>query len=1701
MIESAADSAAPYLRAAIAARPDSVNNSVVQMRDLELSRKIDSGVVSPAELSPLAVTPVGGRGAFLGRLVTLAEHADAELRTAALACLAGARGMRAVRAIVARLDDHDEAVRMAAVDALRVTAREAPTRYVHALFHPRLDVRRACLHHVPSGIAEAASYLRADPECADLIEDVPWPEPRLPLVFDLHAMGKLGSAEMIRVVSWSPPLELKAFLEKEHGRMAAEVDAYLENCARDPVLSPAPRTDAIDQLWRAIAEASAYERGLETVVVTATLAKKSPLMRRVVASLLSHLARDPRPELWGALAALEPRTIDWACFDRTQADAVAVALIRFKWPVRPLAAQSLRLLNCPWVKGDVALAAAIAGFLSAKRLHRLAAAAGESALLDALVASDRGWAEICHLPQEKPPHELRWLSMIERTRPARSAELAGIAIGIFSGKRLEAFIDQMQRPARPLAFLALVRRTTLAADDPRILTAAAMLSTRIDRAGWTQVLATLLEAGTPERELLIAIIVMRSLADKMLASVATALSDAALLRVIEIVDSANGANALPRSREVALAEAASLRKDPALIIWAAKILKPPTVAAAVTLPPIRAQRTLSDAERAEIASVPDAKLDEVLAPSTLAPTAGLVDALSRRVARPNVNACVALLGCVDPLPEVAIQLDRFSERTAKFEAELDNLAPHSWGTGRPALAELPRFNDSQFPPLVHARLWRWEAHTDQLAKWIAKIGSVHQALLAIENLEGWLATSTLWRGVAEVLVFARYRDRPRFLAEGTEALAKYAAERVDQHYGLQAARVCVALVEGGAVPITAIRATILDRTPDASADTRDQLARLIRLDGMPTPPRQIDIGITSASLIEKIRSTRDLDALERYCTDARFTVVQEAVLVMVTQGEPGQLRLARLLSRLAELAAPVPLLASITLWDAPAALDIARTLAANADLPPEWQFHLCLGLGDLARAIAAVHVPTTSWFRRTDWDALTKQMPALDAAIALADAPHHHAYARSIELLLDEWNTTDPKLRDALHRFLEVSSARPTHMRRAVARRLTLDVDDLIGIPILVEELVDIGPGGSSWIHRLSQRAGERIARGVVDVALVGGHGVCSEKRLWEILEQLDRHKILGQEVATELYALILDEAMTTQIRNYAAQHAVGDALAHSRLVAVAEIFAWGVRRGIELTGRLMRFHLTSKEKDFGHTYLDGNQIFVSALPMLRGEPHGSDVVEGLVLHELGHHAYHRGEQAQALWKQAHAEGIGHLLNLIADEHLERNLRALDASYGDRLKRLDAYAFQHAPQEMRVRSLLETLRGSAATALIGTELGVAFDEASVRLRRGSILTQLEKAGHPLARFARALRMGLGNRHDDPLVGSALDLCGRDLRKQDMQGLYDLTKQIAAMFGGAVSVARVFGGSEGLEFGEREEDVFGSGIDDEVLQREVERILDPKRGKGPRKLGDIDRLQINVNPDEDFDRITNVRKVKGSPDEHRKLVAEVNRHSVRLRAHLDDLGLRWLPVKARTKGHALDRGRLRSLITHGDPRILQARTPTRRTDLFLGTLIDCSGSMSAGNNLERARKFAVLIAEAVRPLAGVEARFFGFTDSTIYDAGSSDQCNVTALKSEGGNNDAAALYHGAQVAMSSKKRARILVMISDGLPTECSVAALRGLVTTLTKRKGIVCAQVAVRALEEECFPNYVVLDDAAIETAVAKFGRMIGDLTRKALSA
>src|SRR5262249_2688213 len=204
----------------------------------------------------------------------------------------------------------------------------------------------------------------------------------------------------------------------------------------------------------------------------------------------------------------------------------------------------------------------------------------------------------------------------------------------------------------------------------------------------------------------------------------------------------------------------------------------------------------------------------------------------------------------------------------------------------------------------------------------------------------------------------------------------------------------------------------------------------------------------------------------------------------------------------------------------------------------------------------------------------------------------------------------------------------------AAARR-RLEGGDPRGLPILIEELDDAGDDRTGLLAVLTPRDAAIVAEAVVSAALIGGHAACSESRMWHVVEQLERGGKIDAAARVAIAARVLDQASSAAARRAAAQLAVGPATAHDRLTRVAETLARGIRRGVELTGRLFRVHMTGGEAELGYTRLHEARIFVSALPLLRGEPHGPDIVEGLVLHELGHHRYHRGELADKLWQQA----------------------------------------------------------------------------------------------------------------------------------------------------------------------------------------------------------------------------------------------------------------------------------------------------------------------------------------------------------------------------------------------------------------------------------------------------------------------------------
>src|SRR5439155_14754263 len=115
----------------------------------------------------------------------------------------------------------------------------------------------------------------------------------------------------------------------------------------------------------------------------------------------------------GACAALEPRVIHR--LPAQLATAAATGLVQFGWPVKPTLAQIERLQDAPVTRGNLALAAAVAGLLPHKRVPAMTKHFGLERTLDALLApaGDHAWRIICQLPREKPDMDRILLQQLE----------------------------------------------------------------------------------------------------------------------------------------------------------------------------------------------------------------------------------------------------------------------------------------------------------------------------------------------------------------------------------------------------------------------------------------------------------------------------------------------------------------------------------------------------------------------------------------------------------------------------------------------------------------------------------------------------------------------------------------------------------------------------------------------------------------------------------------------------------------------------------------------------------------------------------------------------------------------------------------------------------------------------------------------------------------------------------------------------------------------------------------------------------------------------------------------------------------------------------------------------------------------------------------------------------------------------------------
>ncbi len=1608
----------------------------------------------PELLATLARFELRDRIPFLGYLVDLAgsDEARVELRSLAARALAGATGMSVVR-VARKLSEHPE-LASSGVELFRALSQDQPGRWLYAAFHPDPAQRKAAytgavpdkaarfdLHLLMDEVVRPFALARLDQRSTALSGA----EPAL-------AIALLGDGVLPPALAFKL-FQAGSFAGLTHPNILARPSASLQPWLKEAT-SPSGAPDPAP--WRA-------ERDDLDLFLSAMPESPAPWVTlanavgaRLAASAALRLAEaddDPR-FAWGLFCA-SPLTLLGPLFSPARRRAVLDTLLQEKRSTPRIDGEALKLLLAsPVVTDDAGRLEprALAAILHLPKDKALASAItllGAPALADTVARDPEGGVELLFVHDDDPPK----LELL-RALPQEPAVLPKV-LAMFAERAPKDALPLLAKlPDVPGTFDALARRAVVTGERAQWI--ARVFDERLAAALLSAVVLPHFDAHNAPKPLITALldravsfVPAEDLADRLMRAPGRALD-----RVLAWLDRGEP---LPLGLEIVLTQRLRAHHSPAAQAW------------------FRARIPVEEAPR------PAPRKAGVAFLPPLGPA--------------SVTRCVEILGSIDPITATDQAFASSSRDEPAFLAELDRALVKAFAYQRDALS-----------PLGHAMLWRFEfhafAHLDAL---LAQAGGLAEGVLARASLVSRPLARESLLAVASALGMLAMRDRPRFLTLVDERLTEALTGLLATDVALGAAESLRALAQSRLVDLSGVLPAIRLALPDISDDARARLRSVVDDAGLERarlPARKSDP--LDPDLLERTRTSSDLGLLAKLLSDPRAELVHEATLRLILHGDAGCEHLLHALT--AGAPATRPILDSVPLWPDGDALAALRDLARSAALPLETRFRIALALSERGEpgaadlAVSALREPTQErFFESADWDALVtglardhgdREAASRAAAIALADSPHPRAHLRAVETLLAQRETADAL--EALRRFLACGTERMSSLRRRAAAAL-LQAGDTSAFPLCAAHVVDQTKGPT----RLFEHADDALVVATTRGFLAAGPIGAKEQALLHHLRALPRAR------AEEALEEVLADAVNDNVRIATATLLSTGASRERKLRRLVDVFLWGQRLGQRLLGRRMRVKMTGSRK-LGFTRTHESTVYVTPLPMLRGDRNGREVVEALILHELGHHIYHAGKDGDRVWAQAAKEGLHGLFNLVADEHLERNMRAQSADFGDSLKRLAAYAFQHTHKDVAIDRLLAHLGKSAHAVLVNTHLGVARDSEHVRVDSGSLMFGMEKQGLSFARFARALRMGLGNRHADPIVAQALAFFGPNFRHSTMDELLEITRKLRDLFGWETSLCDSFGPHESLEGaedgrGNPDDVVWGEGISQEEIDRQIERFTE--KGSTAPSTGAGGKIAINVNDDTRFNLIKRVEQKLYHPEMAAPYKRRVEHPASVLRGYLSELGLGFEAERARLSGKRLDRSRLFGLVVRGDPRVLVARKLVNLRDLFLGVVIDCSGSMQSGGNIEKAKLFATLVAEAAAPLDRVDVRTFGFTDQIIFDCGDARRSGVSQLAAGGGNNDAAALYHVAQVAKNSRRRAKVLVMISDGLPTECSVAALKNLVRQLASREGMVLAQVAVQPLAEVCFPHYVVLKDADITVTVRKFGGVIAGLVKRALGA
>lgn len=1642
----------------------------------------------------------------------------------ALLILGHAKGRLAVEKCVSALQSTDESVASTAIDQLIDPGRERVGHLAHCFFSPNVGAIEQSIQRVNSPLsAHMALYGLVHPKLRDSILQK-LSSTRL----ELYSLPTLQTFQLSEIISQSTALALlkQCGLESllTHIACSDSIDVthaeqFLNDAFREDELAAfefdlEPNLEWLINLLSQDTQLEIaddrFSRSLISTLWPATLFhaahRELEWRRRLTFAHCCCLSKGTplHPSVVSALGLLDIRLLGAQWIDRSTRQAMANLIVQSRSLFKPsadeqLAAQELlmdaKLIKRPSGQLDMLMISALLSRISSPtqffqshfKIGQLVAAFNElpeesmaifSTELSSAYRQDL-IREICH---HRRSFDNRLFAKLAITLHVNDFDV----LDLISHRDLLAVASEIQQQLASGAKISERRQANLGSYfGGRLATEPSLFIESVDKLnswGASYFLRELLCSGA------------RKFTTESIVPIICELSDDSLARMLNLIQLSVG---IPYSLTTLLIEnlSRSARDVDAVTNWLAQFNKvnPATSRQTTIAPEIHSPMTpLHPSAADRIASCTDTELASTIVAALGRPVSGFVDALKRRsIPTHSAEAVVGLAICGDPLDQVDELLSSFGGNDPTTITTAEEILVSRWN------------NSTAISVLGHAVLWRWEFHLFQFGEQFDTTAKLCDWLRAGQQLKSRLARVSVWSVVARLLKVLRARERVKFMSLIQVDLLLVCVEELTGPEADQAALILMAVfsLNDTAILLESVKNQATALLPSMTQETRQVINAWINSQGMATQSkirRSVQSPCPVATKVQ-IDLCRDFVQLRRWCQDTHSGIVTEAALRLSLLERVG----AEVLTDLLITQPPAPhysLLAdTIPLWPdgCDDLLDRLREYCLTAECCNFYRFVLATNLferGEESLKTLVIDLINQlddqgSWFSAEDWHRLTSRgFDEWELAIQVCDSPQAHAYTKAIELLLSK-TKRDDNHSSAIESFLECGTSRLRSLRLRAALWLWHHGDQR-GMPIIAS-----ASSSSSWLPD-SSRLPELLRIGG-SILLKADVDLC---RQW--IRYVTTNTLLNDAQKSPLLEQIIAQSNQVPLIEQAVGLLSARAGSKTLISSVARTFKWGIDIAFELLHQVFSISMLAN-REMGYTRLKENRVFVNILPMLTEQQHGRGIVRGLILHELGHHIYHKGPSAEAIWQQAEKEKLHQLLNLVSDEHLERNLRSRDSEWDAWIKQLGAYAFQHARRETSIFQLLDSLGIRSLEILQACRLGVADDADSVRVENGWLLKELERSGSSFARFFRALRMGLGNRWKDPKVEQALELFRHDFRQADMARLYEIAVKLREIFQDESDVCRAFLFDEAMCPTACENARSSRGIDDHAIQREIRRITSREELESMRQTdggsGGGGTRAINMIEDIDFNPIQSIQRIPFDPRAWAVLSQSVSNPARLLSQFLSDLGFRYQPQRRRLAGYRLDRQALTQAIVRKDPRVMISRIREVQNDLFVGMAIDCSGSMSYSDNIALAKRFGALLATAIGKCDSIDLRIIGFTDKVIYDAGNAERPAIAGLSAGGGNNDAAALWHLAQLALESRRRSKLLVMISDGLPTECSVIALKTLVNRLTKKLGMCCAQIAVEPLEEICFPHYVLVKEADERTAIRKFGQTVAKLIRTSL--